>query len=256
MDKLRRLGTKLIGYVVVVVVAGLLAYYGQQLGISAGTWILVTALFFYVNFSISNLGERVGVEELPTMDSMWQFDPIEPRHEQSEPLNPRGWGVSEHTLIFFEHFERFADVLNAYLEDSPWRLQQVASTDVSTSADDSPRPGRRYKVFYGPHYAGRVSLSDGWEYSVEKPEVHLVLELYRARRFSGESIMELAASLLDHAAQSERRGENYERVHRRMIEAMWQMGHKVVNDADLDVHVTGSAIWYLRRAGIHHQTNA
>jgi hypothetical protein len=256
MDKVKRLAKNLLGWVIAVAFGILFAIYGQQLGISAGTWILVAVLFFYVNYSISTLSERVGVAELPTMESMWQHDPITPQHERSEPLDPKSWGVDAHTMTFFEHFERFADVLNDYLKDSPWRLQQVAGTEVGTLGDDSPRPGRRYKVFYGPHEAGRVSLSDGWEYSVEKPEVHVVLELYGARRFNGESILELAGALLDHAAQSEQRGENYDRVRGRMIEAMWQMGHQAVNNADLDVHVTGSPIWYLHKAGLRTPTSA
>ena len=256
MDKFKRLGKNLLGWLVVVVLAVVFATYGQQLGISTGTWILVTALFVYVNHSISTLSGRVGITELPTMESMWQHDPITPQHEQSEGLDPKSWGVQPSTTTFFAHFERFADVLNDYLKDSPWRLQQVARTEVGTIGDDSPRPGRRYKVFYGPHEAGRVSLSDGWEYSIDKPQVHVVLELYGARRFNGESILELAGALLDHAAQSERRGENYERVHGRMIEAMWQMGHQAVNNADFDIHATGSAIWYLHKAGLRASTSA
>lgn len=250
MKKLVGLGKSALWFVVLIAISLGFSQFRDQLGISWGTLVLVLVVAMYLEYQLSRLRERIGLQELQTLDEIIKDDPITPAHEPSDGIAPTGWAITERTHAFFADFEGFADMLNEYLDDTPWRLQQVARTDVSTIGDDSPTPGRRYKIFHGPKEAGRVSISEGWEYSREHAEVRTVVELHQARRFSGSQVTNLMSAFIIHLAEEEdgSRGRSHQIVHNEMVEAMWRIGPEVVSDSDLDIHLTGLASRYLRKA--------
>ncbi len=255
--RLADIGKQLLTWLAIVIACLALWAFQDYLDISVGTWLLFVGFAMYMQFTLSKLEERIGLEQLPTFDAMMELNsitPINPKHEISNGIPEEGWGVTEEVLLFYRHFSKFGDVMNDWLKDSPWRLQEVAGTDVATLGDDGPVLGRRYKIFHGSQVAGKVSLSDGLDYSLESPATHAVIELYDARDYHAETVMDLFGGLASILASGSRDeiDKAYLGIRTAMIEAMWRIGPNVVQNADLEIRFTGSAKHYLRLAHLAH----
>jgi hypothetical protein len=100
------------------------------------------------------------------LDTLFNSDPIEPKHSRPASLTGGfggGFFDSESGNLFFADFDMFADYINGFYnsadEVGPWRLEELANTELST-AIDSPAFGRRYRVFYNQAHIGLVELHD------------------------------------------------------------------------------------------------
>jgi hypothetical protein len=239
----------------VILVVSILSAFKQEIGISTGTWILLGCLLLYFQFALTRLQERIGLEQVPSLDSLLarnDDEPIVPRHKTPPQLPPSGWGINEEVQLFFEDFRQFANIANEELKETLWRLEETERTDVATVGDDYPVIGRQYKLFYGSRWSGKISLSNGYRYSRETPEVFTTIEVFQSRIFGSHELHDLAAWLisLNCSAFLEEQSKAYEAVRQAMIDVMWQIGPEVVTNSDLDVRFNGHAERYLIKAGI------
>jgi hypothetical protein len=238
------------------VVVGMIGYaFNDRLGLTPGVWVLFLGLLMYVQYTQTLSNERTGFELLPTFDQMMETssaEPVVPKHQRPQPLPASGWGINDEVRQFFEHFGAFADVANDYLKDTLWRLQEEADTDVATSSDSGPVIGRQYKLFHGPKLAGKITLSNGYQYSFESPTVHTKINVFLPRLYSASDISELVGRIisLTCSANLEEEQGGYGALQQAMIAATWQLGPEVVTNMDLDLHLNGSAERYLIRAGL------
>ena len=87
--------------------------------------------------------------------------PIVPRHQRPESIG-EGWGVHDRDRKFFTDFEDFADVVNWWFAnphaEEPWRLQELADTDLQLEFHDSPTYGRRYDIYHNQVRVGALEL--------------------------------------------------------------------------------------------------
>jgi hypothetical protein len=88
--------------------------------------------------------------------------PIVPRHQRPKSVG-EGWGVHDQDRKFFADFEDFADVVNWWFDDThdggPWRLQELADTELRLGFHDSPTYGRRYDIYHNQVRVGTLELS-------------------------------------------------------------------------------------------------
>ena len=247
---------KQAGFWVAAIAVGIFAkIFKEQLGISTGAWILFLGLIVYIQFELSKLKERIGLEELPTLDVIMETNaakPIEPKHKRAEKLAESGYWTDDGARLFLGHFAAFADVANECLKDAPWRLQEEANTDVATVGDDGPIIGRRYILFHGSQWVGNVRLHDAYKYTLDTPIVFTSVTIFYPRRFLPSEIRELIGWLasLNCSGPVEEEQSAYNALRQAMIYAMWRNGPKVVTNTDLEVSLSGSAARYLIRAKI------
>lgn len=113
-------------------------------------------------------------------------DPIKPKHTPPPNLKA-GWGVSDGDRRFFADFDTFAETLNSMFEDGPWRLQELADPEIR-GLGDSPKYGRRYKIFYNQVEVGILQIRAYHDYDAATPNVWTEIELNFARLISFEEI--------------------------------------------------------------------
>jgi hypothetical protein len=227
----------------------------DQIGIPPNVWLLAAVILVYVHYRLERLEERIGLADLPKHDGL-----IAEVHEPAidvvhdRPDAPKdGWGVTDESTLFFAHFETFGDVFNDYLERRPWRVQEKGDNDVSTIGDWGPHYGRRYDIFLGSRMIGRMSLSDGYKYALENPQVHADVEVWDARAIPAGELTGFLDGLAAHIAggNQEEIDRSHNTVRSAMIDAMWLVGPDVlVRPETLEVDLEGSALWFLQKAGL------
>lgn len=228
-------------------------------------------LSYFVSFSIEDLGKKIGLDRLPPdpLTHDWP-EPISPQHEAvvfgQGGLNGLGKGYRS----FFGHFAEFSKTFNGSMshDRSPWRIQDRSKTNLSND-----KLGRSYKIFYGGQHVGDLSVfpahthffpdggkTDNWVYSVEKPDVRFDVEIWNARSLAAAQLRSFFESLFELLA-----GQDIEETTaaRRiltdaMVDAVWRIGPKVVENADLTCHFEGHAHRYisLARAQFERRRNA
>src|SRR5262245_66289472 len=96
---------------------------------------------------------------------------------------------------FSNEFKNFANVVNWELSDSPWRVQELPTFELSKLARFEPAYGRCYAVFYNQARIGKIELKPNPNYSTEKPHVTIHVELNWVRLLSFETIRNFLTSL-------------------------------------------------------------
>ena len=92
--------------------------------------------------------------------------PIVPKHQRPKSIG-EGWGVYDQDRKFFADFEDFADVVNWWFATAdiggPWRLQELADTELRLGCHDSPTYGRRYEIYHNQVRAGSLELQASYQ---------------------------------------------------------------------------------------------
>jgi hypothetical protein len=113
-------------------------------------------------------------------DRLWWGKPITPKHEPPPPHEAGIMMGVRNPQQFSSDFEDFANVINWHLVDyydSPWRVQELPTFELSKLAVFSPAYGRRYAVFHNQARIGEIELKPDNLYSTETPGVTLHIEL-------------------------------------------------------------------------------
>lgn len=220
-------------------------------------------LWYYVSITLDDLSKRIGLERLPAYpldrDSL---EPIVPKHE-TVALPTRSSDESLHCYRpFFAHFAAFAAVFNKAMEQqgSPWRLQDRAETNLT---DD--RIGRAFTIFFGRKCAGHMSMwpahvaffpQDGNKregYSANNPEVRFKVKIWDARSLNSDRLDTFFDELFELLACKDvaEMANARSKLRESMIDAMWRLGPKVVENTTLQFHFTGPATRYILLARDH-----
>ena len=251
-SKRKILGT--IKYFTVLAVGGICAYVMQSyFEIPRYIVILFLLALFYVEYRISWLREKIGLDELPTFDDQMDFlgqKAIVPKHVPSDPSTyPMQLSKSEQQ--FFNDFDLFAEVVNYELEDTPWRLQTLADTDVGTLESDGPMFGRKYALFFGAKQNGELEVHGLHNYTFNSPNVYVKIEIYNARRFPLWLLGSVISTIEElTCSNAKEKSEADIRLNTAMLKVLWPLNQQVVNLDELELFYTGSAEYYLQRASV------
>jgi len=121
-------------------------------------------------------GEPTETQERKFLNSLWSSNPITPKHEPPPRLE-RGMGV-RNPEQFSRDFEAFANVINWHLVGySPWRVQELPTSELAKLAVSHPAYGGRYAVFHNQARVGEIELQPDYLYSTENPGVTIHIEL-------------------------------------------------------------------------------
>ena len=124
----------------------------------------------------------------------------------------------------------------------PWRLQELAETEVGELGDDGPVYGRQYRIVYNREIVGQVAIRAGFEYKDRGgSSVHLSIE--RARLFRSDEITDFVVWLIDIIAvatkcpnRGQLRKDTEQKLLLAMVEAMWKAGPDAIHNPELDLY--------------------
>lgn len=189
--------------------------------------------------------------------SLLHSAPIDPQHQSPLRLADIEWMVTDEDRHFFEDFKEFARVVNLWLADSasPWRLQELADTELTLGVSDSPEYGRRYEIFYNQVDVGTIEVSS-YFYSAEEPNVRTRIYLEHTEFLRFDKVTEFLKNIAIHV--TDKRTNEYsqachditEAVTRVLWEALRDSEHDLdyrVSLGDLELQIEGQASWYLKR---------
>jgi hypothetical protein len=131
------------------------------------------------------------------LNQLWDGKPITPKHEPPPPPEADMVMGVRNAKLFFSDFENFANVINWHLVNyTPWRVQELPTSELSKLARTSPAYGRRYAVFHNQARVGEIELQPYNLYNTENPGVTIHIELNWVRLLPFES----ARDFLTHVA--------------------------------------------------------
>jgi hypothetical protein len=108
--------------------------------------------------------------------SLWDSDPIVPRHDPPKVAGGRWSSVADdEDRAFFSDFKEFGDIANRLLlrDGLRFRLQELPDGNMSLFAgDDHPVPGRCFALFYNQTRLGGLEIFPSYGYTSEVPAVH------------------------------------------------------------------------------------
>lgn len=182
--------------------------------------------------------------------ALFKSAPIEPQHKRPVSLTGGfggGFFDSDQGDRFFTDFDMFPDKLNKLYtpeggwDGGPWRLQELASTELS-SARDAPDFGRRFNVFYNQANIGLVEIKPHHDYDAEKsPKVWTNIKLNCARLLPFSQVLGVLISLLDDNKDAETRRA----IDLALLAAVWNTKNDD-NDGTVELFVCCSFANYLR----------
>lgn len=171
---------------------------------------------------------------------------MEPFHDPPAPIVEGDEGATDEIVAFHAHFKDFASSFNDLIDGTRWRVQEA-----STSPDHAPRHSRRYNLFYGQTHAGRVWISNGYQYSPEHPNVVSSTTVWDARSYPASDILLIHDRLASLVAGGGTLERSHQRIRNAMLETVWQVGPTtIIEPKTLTVSLEGDARWYLQRAGL------
>lgn len=240
-------------WVATVVPFLLLLVFQQQIGISPAVWIVFIVMYLYVEARTDFIEERAGIQNIRSINHDLDYDlPIDPKEVVSLPVADDAWGVTQESLQFAQHFAAFGRIMNDWLDRTAWRIQQDAETEISELGDGGPIYGYRYTIYLGQVKVGRLSLMDGFDYSLKNPEVIARVTIWDARSYAFSTLTEFLDGIVAHVGGStkDERAGSYQAVRNAMLETVWQIGpYSIVSANDLEIRISGTAVWYLQKAG-------
>ncbi len=189
-------------------------------------------------------------EEL--LAALFESGPIEPKHNCPASLTgdwPANFGSdSEHR--FFSEFDMFADHIN-YLytatddpEGAPWRLQELANTEIRAHYGFGPSFGRRYGVFYNQAAIGLIEIS-GILYATENVTTDVELEHVRLLPFQEISGFLVTLSQYLAWAEPEQFANTQRNIDRSLLAVLWNAARSEDDEGILELYLSGSAKHYL-----------
>lgn len=183
----------------------------------------------YVEYRINWLKEKIGLTELPTFTDQLDFlrqKGATPKHIHAD-TRTYPMRLSENEQQFFDDFSLFAEVANNDLQDTPWRLQTLADTDVGTLESDGPMFGRKYAILFGPKKNGTLEIHNMYNYDLNSPIVHVNIEIYNARRFPLWLLGSFISGIEDLTCnQANERSDVHTRLNTGMLKVLWPLTNK------------------------------
>lgn len=249
-----------IGWAAVLAAVVASSFFTEQLGIAPEDWGFLVVLgsvcfsVVYIERRLARIEQRIGMESLQGERQKRRATmrgPITPEHARREPPPRDDPKVSAETRLFFEHFSRFADVLNAaFHAQGGWRLQESAE-----QALPSQPYSRRYDIFSGPNPCGRVLISEihGHRYTTDNPRVFTEIQVWNARSFDADTLVHFLQWLASYVAGESREelDHNSQQIRNAMVMAMWKVDpYHLLAPKTLTVRLQGPATQYLAVIGI------
>ena len=187
--------------------------------------------------------------------ALFESGPIEPKHNCPSSLTG-DWSAnfgsdSEHR--FFSEFDMFADHINYlytandYSEGGPWRLQELADTELTRADMDMPVFGRRYSVFYNQAAIGLIEIS-GILYDTENnTHVTTDVELEHVRLLPFQDISGFLVTLSQYLAwaEPEQFANTQRAIDRSLLALLWNAARNEDDEGILELYLSGSAKHYL-----------
>jgi len=216
------------------------------------TWLTVLLLVMFAVFSyrIDSLEKRESLQLHEDFLKDLYASPIEPKTVTSKGIPKEGWGVSEDDQKTFQDLESFARTINSMLADLPFRLQELAETEIGDLY--GPSYGRRYEVYHGRAKVGSLSLrrtrvpKEG-----ETTHVLATADLRYARYMGCESLSSFMNLLAQFLASSPREAESQRAyILSVLLSAVWPEGRMWKNgpdknsDPSLEFQFDGTATLY------------
>jgi len=219
-------------------------------GVQFPVWLVSLVAGAYGAWIVVNWQEKPQPLTKKLQDKVLLGKPIQPK-----PVNPKlpaeGWGIDDSVRRLVADFDQFAAIINKMLEDEPWRLQELESTELKHFGHDSPSYGRRYDVFYNTERVGALEITDFSHYSTDNPEVCAHVVLWDARLFPYERVHDLLV-VIGHKLSGS--AEEYQKAKhdvenalaRAQWNARWSEARYAAPEMEVEVSFIGySAISYL-----------
>jgi hypothetical protein len=180
--------------------------------------------------------------------------PINPQHDRPASLtgdrSPNFGSDAEER--FFADFDMFANQINNLYtasngwEGGPWRLQELANTEMSLSNYDDPTFGRRYTIFYNHAAIGLIEIC-GILYDLESARVSTDIELEHVRLLPFEEVAGFLVTLSQYLAwgKPEEFAVTQRSIDRALIAVVWSRNRDVDEDGRITLRLTGSSQNYL-----------
>jgi hypothetical protein len=218
------------------------------ISLAALLWICYYYRYGYLEFKRKAARRFEQNEKLE--DNILIGTPIEPKH-----ANPKlkRWGTSESLRRFFADFDRFGVMANGWapIKNSPWRLQELKNTRLTTFNNDAPKHGRRYDLFYYQQRVGSLEIADVSDYRTEEPRVCAKVAIRDARRIPLDEVSRFLTSMA--MLVSAGTGDEYAEARRNTETALTQAhGAKRIAGLDaapevvIEVSFLGSAATYIK----------
>jgi hypothetical protein len=220
----------------------------------AQTWLaaLVALNTFLIGLLwISTRHEKLGRR---FRKALLRADPIKPIRQPPQFGNDDLSSLADmEERLFLEDFREFSDVLNDWLQNTPWRVQELPDIELTLTMSDSPDFGRRYEVYHCAAKIGLMEISPGIQYRIKSPATTLDLEIEWVRLLSYKSVHDFLYAVAAHVCES--RGQEWaeatSNIDRAMTEVVWQSQRlteqRLPNYGTLELQLHGHASWYLQR---------
>src|SRR4051812_20833879 len=150
----------------------------------------------------------------------------------------------------------FATILNRWLDDTPWRIQELGDPQLRVMAlPDSPSYGRRYEIFFNQIRLGTLEIAAVHGYGLHHQNIRAAIELMFARllRFSSiKTFLSFLSPLTTSNVDEEQRVLFL--MHDSMLERLWRIEYDYELDdrslgGDFELRFAGSAARYLEIRG-------
>ena len=189
---------------------------------------------------------------------LWSGEPITPKHEPPPPLKAGIFMGVRNPEQFSSDFEDFANVINWHLVDyydSPWRVQELPTLELSKLAASGPAYGRRYAVFHNQARIGEIELEPDFDYSTETPRVTLHIELNWVRLLPLKTIRDflthVAWNTFEYQGGTPEYFEMNQKIDLAMMDVLWktqqisELGFDEWGYGQITVELKGLASSYL-----------
>jgi hypothetical protein len=112
--------------------------------------------------------------------ALWRSDPIVPRNDPPKVVGGKFPSLANDVdRAFFADFKEFADVVNWWLADQRFRLQELPDGDVRLNVDYDSGPilGRCFALYYNQTRLGRLEIHPSYGYATESPQVYTSVKI-------------------------------------------------------------------------------
>jgi hypothetical protein len=155
---------------------------------------------------------------------------------------------------FFSDFDIFSDSINILYtpsggwEGGPWRLQELANTEIKGSYDDGPNFGRCYSVFYNQASIGVIEIWGVLYEAEQNPIVATDVQLEHVRLLPFEEVVGFLTTLAQYVAWAEPNqfGTTQRQIDRALLVVLWNTDRSADDDGTMKLYMSGSAENYLK----------
>ena len=189
--------------------------------------------------------------------ALFHSGPIEPMHNC--PTTPTGdWSAdwaSDAEHRFFSVFDIFSDRINQLYtaRDSsdggrPWRLQELADTNLKAGPSFGRHAHRAYSVFYNQAAIGIIKIKGLNYINEENPHVATDVELAHVRLLPFEEVVGFLVTLAGHlaCADAEEFATAQRQIDRALLAVVWNTDRSDDDDGTMKLYFSGSPQYYLK----------